>query len=333
MRAFLLMFAVIVLHGSAAWADQRPFRAGIVRITVQDVESFDATVWYPTGAAEASFQVGPFTIDAARDAAIAEGRRFPVILLSHGRRGSPFGHRGLAANLAREGFIVVAPTHVGDASGQAQPRPQRRILADRPRQARLALDRLLADPRFSQRADAAQIGAIGFSAGGYTALVLAGARPDLGLAAAYCREHAGDIGPCGPAVAPAGEAPAQPGDGRLDLPSMRDLRLKALVLMDPLAIMFDSAGLAAVTMPTLLLRPQNDDYVSGKGNALSLAAALPRPPQQIVVPGSHFVFLEPCPPAVAEAAALLCKDAPGVDRAAVHRRIESEVASFLRQNL
>lgn len=333
MRAFLLLLAMIVLHGSAASADQPPFRAGIVRMTVQDIEPFDATVWYPTNTAEAPFQAGPFTIAAARDAAIAEGPRFPVILLSHGRRGSPFGHRELAADLARRGFIVVAPTHVGDASGQAQPRPQRRILADRPRQARLALDRLLSDPRFSQHADAARIGAVGFSAGGYTALVLAGARPDLRLAAAYCRDHALDVGSCGAAQATAGAALAPSDDGSLDLPSMQDLRLKALVLMDPLAIMFDSTGLAAVAMPTLLLRPENEDYLGSTRNARALAAELPNPPRQIVVPGGHFVFLEPCPAAVAEAVALLCKDAPGVDRAAVHGRVRSEITAFLRRTL
>lgn len=332
MRAFLFALALIAHGCSAALADEPLFRAGLVRVTVQDVEPFDATVWYPTKAAEIAFQIGPFAMSAARDAAPAEGARFPVILLSHGRRGSPLGHRELAAHLAREGFIVVAPTHVGDASGQTQPRPQRRILADRPRQARQALDRVLADPRFSQRADAARIGAVGFSAGGYTALVLAGARPDLGLAATYCRDHAGDVGACG-AAAPAGGAPAPSGYGSLELTPVQDLRLKALVLMDPLAIMFDSAGLVAVTMPTLLLRPENDDYLSSAGNALAVAAALPNPLQQIVVPGSHFVFLEPCPPAVAEAAALLCKDAPGVDRAAIHRRIDGEIVGFLRKNL
>jgi hypothetical protein len=52
------------------------------------------------------------------------------------------------------------------------------------------------------------------------------------------------------------------------------------------------------------------------------------------VPGGHFIFFDPCPPALAkELPAGACKDAAGVDRAAIHRRIEAEVPDFLRNNL
>jgi hypothetical protein len=51
------------------------------------------------------------------------------------------------------------------------------------------------------------------------------------------------------------------------------------------------------------------------------------------VPGGHFIFVDPCPPALEADAPALCKDAPAVDRAAVHRRIEAEIADFLRRNL
>jgi predicted dienelactone hydrolase len=114
---------------------------------------------------------------------------------------------------------------------------------------------------------------------------------------------------------------------------MQDPRLKAIVLMDPLAVLFDRDGLAPVRLPALLLRPQSDEYLGGAGNALALAAGLPQAPEQGVVPGSHFVFIDPCPPEVAEAAATQCRDAPGIDRAAVHRQIETVIADFLRKAL
>lgn len=174
MRRLILALMIMVTGVCAATADQQTFFAGFIHVTVQDVEPFDATVWYPTKASEAPFKAGPFVIAAARGAEIAEGAPFPAVLLSHGRRGSPLGHRDLAAHLARDGFIVIAPTHVGDTSGElhASPRPQQQILVDRPRQARLAIDRILSDRRFSEKIDATRIGAIGFSAGGYTVLAL-----------------------------------------------------------------------------------------------------------------------------------------------------------------
>ena len=114
---------------------------------------------------------------------------------------------------------------------------------------------------------------------------------------------------------------------------MQDPRLKAIVVMDPLSFLFDAEGLEPVRLPVLLFRPENDDYLSSKGNALALAAMLPVPPRQVVVPGSHFVFIDPCPAEVAEALPVLCEDAPGVDRKAVHRQLESTISSFLRETL
>ena len=336
MRRWVIVCAVIgagqAMIGAATATDV--FRAGVTRITVPAAEPFDTVVWYPTEAAETPFQTGPYTVAAARDAPIVAGPRFAVVVLSHGRRGNPLGHRELAAALARDGFIVVAPTHIGDSSVPAPPRPQHQVLAERPQQARAALDRVLADPRFATRADPMRIAAVGFSAGGYTALVLAGARPSLSVAMAYCRTHPEDQAACGPAASNAGTAAPPPGSGDApNLPTVDDGRIKALVLMDPLAILFDRDGLAPVRMPTLILRPADDSYLSSAGNALALAAALPAPPQQIVVPGQHFIFLDPCPPALAQAAPLLCADAPGIDRPALHRQLERDIAQFLRASL
>lgn len=322
MRLLLLACGLFFLSLSGASAEQSIYRVGMARIAVQDIEPFEAIIWYPAKQTPAALQ----------DVEIADGARFPIVILSHGRRGSPFGHRQLAAHLAQAGYIVVAPTHIGDSSGQTMPRSQIRILMDRPRQAHKALDALVADPRFSQRVDALRMGMIGFSAGGYTTLVLAGARPDFAHAMAYCRDHGDDQGSCGAARSEQRESTAPPGDDAF-WSSMREPRLKAIVLMDPLAILFDAAGLASVRLPTLLIRPEHDDYLRAEGNAAAVASGLARPPQMLVVPGSHFVLLDPCPDGAAPKAATQCTDGPGVDRIAIHRKIEAEIVAFLRKTL
>jgi hypothetical protein len=78
-----------------------------------DTAAINAVAFYPTTAPETSLHVGPFTIEASRDAAPMMDKRFPVELISHGRRGSPLSHRELAIALTRAGFIVILPTHVG----------------------------------------------------------------------------------------------------------------------------------------------------------------------------------------------------------------------------
>jgi predicted dienelactone hydrolase len=103
--------------------------------------------------------------------------------------------------------------------------------------------------------------------------------------------------------------------------------------MDPLAITFDSVGLASVGMPVLLFSPQDTSHLSAGLNSGAVAADLPHPPRHVVVPGNHFVFIDPCPPDMTAKAPEICLDQPGVDRPAIHARIEAEVSHFLRDSL
>ena len=166
---------------------------------------------------------------------------FPFLLLSHGHLGGPLSHREFAASLARQGYIVIAPTHSGDAAGHPVA-GQAHVLANRPQQAIAALDAFFKDARFINHADRERIGMIGYSAGGYTALVLAGARPDFPLVATYCQAHGhSDIGSCGPTEAPWTNLSQTLADWS---PPANPYPIRALVLLDPLATMFDAAGLA-----------------------------------------------------------------------------------------
>ncbi|UVS98169.1 alpha/beta hydrolase family protein [Burkholderia glumae] len=334
---WMVTLVLTIICTCSVLAAPAAFNAGVVRLTVAgEAAPFDAMVFYPTREPEIPWQAGPFTVEATRNAAPAPGGRFPVVLISHGRGGGPLGHRELARALARAGFIAILPTHVGDASGYPRASSQARILIDRPRQAEAALNTVLADPRFSASADPGRIGMIGYSAGGYTALILAGAKPDFAFASAYCASH-DDPGSCPRSVSSDGAngarsqaaVPAELADWQPPV----DHRLKALVLMDPLAVMFEAPGLAAVRVPTLLYRPQDDSYLGAARNALAVVAGLPTPPAVHVVPGNHFVFIDPCPDSVAAGVALICRDAPGVDRVEIHRRIDQEVINFLRARL
>jgi len=320
LRSAVYGLLLAIATASAAHADTQPFRAGITRITVQDDVPFDTAVTYPTESAEASFQAGPFPMSAARDAPIAAGQRFPLILFSHGngrKKGSPLPHRDLLLHLAREGFIVVAPYHSG----------ARRPLEVRPRQIHEALESVLADPRFMAGAAPDRIGMMGFSFGGAVALVVAGAIPDFAHLSAYCRSHHGDDPrACG----------GIPTDGSLDnvvgRASPDRLPVKALVLMEPFGAVFAQKDLADVRQPTLIYRARQSD-LRADGNVLALAKALPKPPQEESVDGRHFIFLGPCPPALTKEAPAACNDAPGIDRAAIHARVMQQISAFLHRAL
>jgi predicted dienelactone hydrolase len=298
-----------------ARADGR-YQAGAARMTVADAVPFDVLVAYPTEAAEAAFESGPFTIRASRDAPIALAKAFPVLLFSHGngRGGTPLNHRDLITALARQGFIVIAPFHTGI-------KPFR----DRPRQLRKAFDQVLADERFAAQADRSRLGILGFSFGGAMSLIAAGATPDFAHLVAYCRGRTDDPLAC--------DGVDTNDTSHIIFRQAADvLPVKAIVLMDPFGAPFDREALTAVAMPVLLYRATRSE-LRAEGNILALAAAMPSPPRQESVPGSHFVFVDPCPPALEKEHPAECRDAEGVDRRAIHHRIEAEVADFFRNKL
>ena len=320
MRSLILVLALTIAQIAPAGAQPPTFRAGYTRITVQDTPAFEALVAYPTDAAEVAVEEGPIRLSASRDASIAPGARFPVVLFSHGGGrgpGTPLVHGDLLLHLARQGFIVVAPFHPGTS----------KPFADRPRQMREALDSVLADPRFAQQADRDRLGMVGFSFGGAMTLIAAGATFDLAQLSAYCHDHVDDTRAC--------EGIATDGSWAKVPPSRKSddtLPLKALVLLEPYGALFTAKGLASLDQPTLIYSAGQSD-LRPEGNALALAKAMPRAPQEIAVPGSHFVFVDPCSPVLATRAAEICSDPPGTDRAVVHQRFKREITDFLRANL
>jgi predicted dienelactone hydrolase len=320
LRSLMCSLLLAVAGISTALADPRSFHAGITRITVQDTTPFDALVAYPTEATEASVEEGLFRLLASRDAPIAAGARFPVALFSHGGGrgpGTPLVHRDLLLHLAREGFIVIAPFH----PGTAQP------FVDRPRQIHKALDSVLADPRFSKHADPDRIGMAGFSFGGAVTLIVAGATFDLAHLSAYCHDHTDDSRACGGIATDGSWAKVPPSRKSDDA-----LNLKTLVLLEPFGALFERKGLGSLDLPILIYSASQSD-LRPEGNALALAKALPRRPQQVAVPGGHFVFVDPCSPILAARAPQECSDPPGTNRAAIHQRFRREISDFLRANM
>lgn len=322
MKKKLILLAALLTLSACASAQG----VGIARLTTAGEYKVPVAVWYPSPTPTTDWDAGPYRLHATRDAPLAAGRH-GLIVLSHGSGGGELGHADLAEALARAGYIVAAPRHLGDSADQPQGRGSDVQLTGRPWQAVATLDAVLADPRLAPGIDAKRIGMAGFSAGGYTTLVMAGARPDLSLHAAHCKAHPEDAELCSDG-AQTTLSVTRPG---WELP--QDTRVRAAVAMAPLSVMFDAKGLAGVTIPLRIYKAANDQLLQNRFNTDPLLRAFQRPVEHAEVPGDHFVFLAPCSAALKAVAALICSDPAGVDRAAVHGRLNTEIVAFFDRAL
>ena len=71
------------------------------------------SVLYPTLAKPRPERIGPYRLEVARNAPLQAGAH-PLVVISHGRGGSPWVYRTLALHLAQQGFIVGLPEHPGN---------------------------------------------------------------------------------------------------------------------------------------------------------------------------------------------------------------------------
>src|SRR5215469_17533203 len=156
------------------------------------------TVWYP--AAENAVETqqviaspnAPLFLagKAAEHAAMApELEKLPLIVLSHGTGGSAMQMAWLGTALARAGFIAAAVNHPGNNTLEPYTADGFVLWWERATDLSEVIDGMLADEEFGPKIDRDRIGAAGFSIGGYTVLLLGGARTDISVLVDLCNKQ------------------------------------------------------------------------------------------------------------------------------------------------
>lgn len=297
----------------------QPVQAGFERLNTPD--GTELGIWYPASGTPARQQLGLYAHEVIAGARVPSDRH-PLIVISHGTGGDFAGHVDTAVALARAGFIVAALTHPGDNW-----RDTSRATRIEERPAALSATITYMVQTWSGRAaiDADRVGALGFSAGGFTVLAAAGGRPDFTRLQDHCGQH--------PKFFDCALIKTQKRTTAPAWPNLRDARIKAIVVAAPaLGFTFDRAGLADVRVPVQLWRADNDQILPAPFYADAVRAALPgKPDFHSVADAGHFDFLAPCAnPAIVPQ---LCQSAPGFDRAAFHARFDASVVGFFSTNL
>lgn len=230
-------------------------------IPTQDRE-ITVEVWYPAaeGTEPGGTYEGVFLRDgetqvslsgiAARDAAPAEGS-FPLVLISHGYPGNRFLMSHLSENLASKGYVAVSADH--PESTYSDQNKFTSTLVNRPLdQAFLIESMATLDDEIGAITDADRSGVIGYSMGGYGALIFGGG----GLSqTAVTRE--------GPeAFVPPQDLLDRNATGSAEHDALVDDRVKAVIAIGPWGRnrdFFDAESLAGFEKPLLLIAGSQDD--------------------------------------------------------------------------
>ena len=245
---------------------------GVQRAT----RTIKARVWYPAeaapGAARASFahvlprpdgKGEPFVIPslAVEGAAPIKGKRFPLVVVSHGYNGWDTFMTWLTENLATKGYVVVAIDHADQrvVNPAEFPASFGNVLIHRARDVRVVIDDLTrrADKSrdaLGQEIDAGQIGLVGYSMGGFGVLGAAGL----------------DYAPTSPVFAQLPAPAREQLFGSQTAGKPIAARIKAVVAMAPFGgsppvRVWSEASLAAFAKPVLMIDGDHDDIVDAPG--------------------------------------------------------------------
>ena len=157
------------LMGGLALCAAAQAQVGLATLVVGDMP---VTLVYPTAQMAQPVAFGPFELTVAPDAAPLPGVR-RLVLLSHGTGGSTTADHDLAATLARAGFVVAQPLHPGDNYRDTS-RAGPAAWATRPQDVTRVIDALAQHAQWQPLLALDKVGVHGMSAGGVTALSLAG---------------------------------------------------------------------------------------------------------------------------------------------------------------
>lgn len=318
------------------------------------------TLVYPTEAFARPTAFGPFTLDVAMNAAPTPGRH-RLIVMSHGTGGSPVPDHALAATLARAGFVVAQLVHEGD-NHQDQRLAGPESFQRRPQEAIRVIDALAADPVWSARLDLSRVGVHGMSAGGVTALSLAGAQWRTLNLVRHCNAHPQDDeafcfqGALAPEKRAERQArfararwwpdfvlPAEikvihggrtPSDAQPD--PRPDPRIASVTAAVPVSAIFSAESLARIRVPVGIVAAQRDEVLVPRFHSDHVLANCKTCTRLADLPGGHFDVLWPWPESVArEVAAQQLRGGlptPGFDPA-LRSDAHARIAAFHRQHL
>ena len=229
-------------------SEQGPYGVGLQTITLQDDSQdgleYEVYIWYPV-------EGSAYSIPEYQGEPDWSGAPYPLVIYSHRFGGNGNATNTLGPHLASYGFVVASATHHDNLQHFWQ------ITVDRPRDILFLLEQLvaMAEGPLAGLYDANNVGVAGYSAGGYTALTMNGARVDSAYFTGWCSELGHPTDGClnWEAITARRFGSTPPESDDLWSPTSHE----AIQAVVPMALcqarMYGERGLAAATVPTMVI--------------------------------------------------------------------------------
>lgn len=258
-----------------------------------------------------------------------------AVIFSHGAMGSADGLSWVGESFAAAGYVVIGVNHFGESWVYGKDTLNSRSSAfiwQRPQDISALVDLLATKNIFQTKINWSNIIAVGHSAGGQTAAMLAGATFDLKQLTTYCDSEESK-----------GDRSCNYGKNSANAPeeflkkfsaSQKDARIKMIMLLDPaLGSAVQPESLRTIKVPSLIVGAKNDDFLPWVNHGLRYAKGIPNSKIKLLTgQEGHFVFLTPCKLQIKVMDVPLCEDRVGVDRNATQQELAQNMLEFIHTN-
>ena len=328
--------ASVLILSLFPWVHALAFQAGWTEINIAGAtvgsQATTVALYYPTQTMARAIPMGPF-VPRVAIRATPEAEVKGLIVLSHGTGGSELVYTTLAEGLAQHGYLVAALRHPGDnwQDNSLFKHSPKGYFEERPKQVSHVIDAILRDPEWKARiksdASGPRVGAVGHSAGGYTVLALAGGRPDISRIVKHC-EHERAEDPIFCNMGRAHDPAAQTTVVAEPAASPRDPRVRGVVALAPVGVVFTEESLANIRVPVVIYEAEQDRFLVPRFHAEWIAQNVSGAELCRVPNAGHFAFADLPSMPIATEDGDLGADPPGFDRPSFLHQLSIDIPAF-----